>query len=60
MGPEAEYKRSRSSLLNLLWQKFNRITSSGSNSKLPGGGPAGGLAQSIAFLKINHSRLWQL
>lgn len=57
MGSETEHKRSRSSLLNLLWQKFNRITSSGSNSKLPGGGTAGGPAQSIAFLKINHQEV---
>lgn len=55
MASEAEYRRSRSSLLNLLWQKFNRITSSGSNSKLPGGGAAGGAVNPIAFLKINHS-----
>lgn len=55
MGSEAEQKRLRSSLSTLLWQEFNRITSSGSNSKLPGEGRAGGLARSIAFLKINHS-----
>jgi hypothetical protein len=38
MGSETKYMRSSSPLLNLLWQKFNRIISSGSNSKLPGGG----------------------
>lgn len=43
MGSETEQKRSSSSLLNLLWQMFNRITSSRSNSKLPGAGPAGAL-----------------
>lgn len=56
MGSETTHKRSRLSLLNLLWHRFSRIAASGSNSKLPGGGPAGGLAQSTAFPKINHSR----
>lgn len=57
MGSETKYKRSGSSLWNFLWQTFNRIISAGSNSKLPGGGTAGGLAQSIAFLKINHQQV---
>lgn len=50
MASEAEYRRSRSSLLNLLWQKFNRLASPGSNSQAPGGGAAGA-AQSAAPLK---------
>lgn len=57
MGSETKYKRSRSILLNFLWQRFNGIITTGSNSKLPGRGTAGGFAQSIAFLKINHQQV---